>query len=109
MAIAALATGVPVSETFTGTGTVAGTRFGTPLGKTGERFVQINVKFSADPGAYVFEVQAASTDLFYGTVQQITGSDATNKVVKVAGYQIMRIAQISKTNSVTATVTVTLL
>lgn len=99
---------------YTGTGAVSGDVFAVPFRAGGYpgRFLQIQITFSADPGAYVFAM-TVSNDVNGPFVEAPNGSQITGTTVPGFGYfdafRFIRVDQVSKANAVTATVSIVLL
>lgn len=99
---------------YTGTGSVLGDVLAVPFRAGGYpgRFIQIIISFSADPGAYTFQMLVAH-DVAGPFVEPPGGTQMTGTTVPGIGYfdawRFIRIDQVSKANAVTATVSVNLL
>lgn len=104
-----LMSNVPVTlTTYTGTGAVAGSEvFVVPPASTRgmERFTTVQISFSADPGAYVFNLLGSLDGTNFGILETTAISKTT--VIAVATIRtnvlFIRLDQVSKANAVTAT------
>jgi hypothetical protein len=95
---------------YTGTGAVSGTLYCVPFGRGVERFVEVQISFSADPGAYVFELRGSNDVAVAPTIigANIAGT-TVSVIVKRDAALFLRLDQVSKANAVTANATITLL
>jgi hypothetical protein len=96
---------IPQTQATTGTGAVAGTIFAISQRQKGDLFLGIQIAFSADPGAYVFELHGSVDGVTFGLLgAQITGTTVTAiRTVNVSGMKFVQLNQVSKANAVTAT------
>jgi len=105
MPVEALVNNTPVvglSGGYTGTGAVSGTVYAVPLGKFTERFIEVQITFSADPGAYVFELQGSNDGSNFAILGTNLAATTVPLFVKRDSAKFIRLNQISKANAVTA-------
>lgn len=91
---------------LTGTGAVDGDTFAISQRSRKDLFVGVQIGFGADPGAYVFDFQVSVDRVTFGQLApQITGTTVSAmRQFNVTGFKFCRVNQVSKANSVTATV-----